>query len=575
MKFHKFKPYVKFGLFLLLVISLAGTANAATNQTGGIALSWDDVLSINPCYEYLETFQKYNATSTININTNDLSISGQGTKDNLSKLYLAGWEVASHGHKHEDSILFLNNHTSAEYLNQEIIPSIVELTSYGYPVYSFVYPYGSNNNTTDALLSPYFRTLRSTEFDTKDGMDVNGSAAYYKWDNTQVLYAVEIDDQSNATLESIQYGIDEAIKNGTVLLLYGHTITPTVTEEYQTSTERLDAILNYTYQNGGKFYNLEDLGNSSMVQSSNVTANFTVSTDSVKVGESVTFVDQSINQNYELLDFGDGSNSNTANVVHTYTTPGTHTATLTVINGISSQSMTKTITVVTGYNGGIALSWDDTGNIDPCYENLETFQKYNATCTVNLYSFSSSSQSAKDNLSALHSAGWEIAAHGQNHLDSIAFLNNHTSQEWLDQEILPNIAEITGYGYPVKSFAYPFGSQNDTTDALLAPYFRTLRATNFGTVNVNESTAYYKWDNTTLVYGIEIDDQSQCGASLESIKYGIDDAVKYGYVLVLYGHTINSSDSPGEYQTSIARLDAILNYTNQNGREILSHGRPG
>ena len=279
MKFYKFKPYVKFGIFLLLVISLAGTANAATNQTGGIALSWDDVLSIDPCYQNLQLFEKYNATSTINVNTNDLSLSGQGTKDNLSRLYLAGWEVASHGHKHEDSILFLNNHTPAEYLNQEIIPSIVELTGSGYPVYSFVYPYGSNNNTTDALLSPYFRTLRSTEFDTKDGLNVNESAAYYKWDNTQVLYAVEIDDQSNATLESIQYGIDEAIKNGTVLLLYGHTITPTVTEEYQTSTERLDAILNYTYQNGGKFYNLEDLGNSSMVQSSNVTANFTVSTD--------------------------------------------------------------------------------------------------------------------------------------------------------------------------------------------------------------------------------------------------------------------------------------------------------
>ena len=92
------------------------------------------------------------------------------------------------------------------------------------------------------------------------------SAAYYKWDNTQVLYAVEIDDQSNATLESIKYGIDEAIKNGYVLLLYGHTITSTVTEEYQTSTERLDAILNYTCQKGGKFYNLEDLGNSSLVQ---------------------------------------------------------------------------------------------------------------------------------------------------------------------------------------------------------------------------------------------------------------------------------------------------------------------
>ena len=574
MKFHKFKPYVKCGLFLLLVIILAGTANAATNHTGGIALSWDDALSIDPCSENLPMFNSYNATCTINVNT--LS-TGEGTIDNLRALHSAGWEIAAHGQNHADSIAFLKNYTSEVWLGQEILPNIAEITGYGYTAYSFAYPYSERNVTTDALLAPYFRTIRSTAFETMSGTDVNKSDAYYKWDDTQVLYAVEIDDNSGATLESIQYGIDEAIQNGTVLLLYGHTITPTVPGDYQTSTSRLESILNYTYQNGGKFYHLEDLGNSSWVQpsiSSNVTANFTVSKDSVTVGESVTFVDYSINQTSELLDFGDGSaTSSTANVTHTYTTPGPHTATLTVTNGVSSHSMTKTITVVTGYKGGIALSWDDTGNIDPCYENIQMFNTYNATCTVNLNSLSVSPQSTKENLSELNSAGWEISAHGLNHLDPIVFLNNHTSQEWLDQEILPNIAEITGYGYPVYSFAYPYGSQNDTTDALLAPYFRTLRATNFGTVNVNESAAYYKWDNARLVYAIEIDDQSNI--SLESIQYGIDDAIKYGYVLVLYGHTINSSDSPGPYQTSTSKLESILNYTSQKGGKFYHMGDLG
>ena len=568
MKFHKFKPYVKCGLFLLLVISLAGTANAA--NPGGIALSWDDALSIDPCSENLPMFNSYNATCTINVNT--LS-TGEGTIDNLGALHSAGWEIAAHGQNHADSIAFLNNHTSTEWLNQEILPNIAEITGYGYTAYSFAYPYSESNETTDALLAPYFRTLRSTEFDVLDGlMDVNESAAYYKWDDTQVLYAVEIDDQSNATLESIQYGIDEAIKNGTVLLLYGHTITQNVTGPYQTSTERLESILSYTRQKNGTFYHLEDLGNSSWVQPSTVTANFTVSPDHVKVGESVTFVDYSINQTSELLDFGDGSNSTTANVNHTYTTPGIYKATLTVTNDVLIQSMTKTITVASPYPGGIALSWDDTGNIDPCSQNLNIFQQYNATCTVNLNSLSVSPQSTKDNLSKLNSAGWEISAHGLNHLDPIVFLNNNTSQEWLNQEILPNIAEITGYGYPVYSFAYPYGSQNDTTDALLAPYFRTLRATNFGTANVNESAAYYKWDNARLVYAVEIDDQSN--VSLESIQYGIDDAIKYGYVLVLYGHTITQNVT-GQYQTSTSKLESILNYTSQKGGKFYHMGDLG
>ena len=566
MKFHKFKPYIKYGLFLILVISLAGTANAATGHTGGIALSWDDAMSVNPCYENIQLFEKYNATCTINVNSNDLSTYA-GATTNLNALHSAGWEVAAHGHNHEDSVEFLKNYTSDVWLNQEIITNINALNVLGYPVYTFVYPYGSNDATTDALLAPYFRTLRSSDFDTmpdeegNPGQPVNETpAVYYMWDDTRLVYGVEIDDMSGVSLDSIKYGIDDAMQNGYVLVLYGHTITSGTPAEYQTSTSKLESILNYTCQKGGKFYLMGELGNSS--SDSNVTANFTVSSTSIVMGANVTFVDYSINQTSEFLDFGDGTNSTTANVTHTYTTPGTYNAVLTVTNGLSINSMTKTIIVTTGHTGGIALSWDDVQNIGPCYENLAKFQTYNANCTVNLNKLSDWGQGTTDNLSALHNAGWEIAGHGYNHVDSLEFLNNHTSQEWLNQEILPNIAEINSYGYPAYSLAYPYTTRNETTDALLAPYFKTLRAMSYNIVNVNESNAYYKWDDARVVYAVEIDDQSN--VNLESIQYGIDEAMKYGYVLVLYGHAITQTVT-GDYQTSTSRLDSILSYTSQKG----------
>jgi len=120
-----------------------------------------------------------------------------------------------------------------------------------------------------------------------EGQDVNATpTAYYMWDNTQVVYGVEIDDNSGVSLESIKAGIDYAMENGYVLVLYGHTITPTVTEPWQTSTSKLESILNYTNQTGGKFFHMGDLGNSSWVQPSIciVTANFTVSSDNELVG---------------------------------------------------------------------------------------------------------------------------------------------------------------------------------------------------------------------------------------------------------------------------------------------------
>ena len=96
-------------------------------------------------------------------------------------------------------------------------------------------------------------------------------------------------------------------------------------------------------------------------------------------------------------------------------------------------------------------------------------------------------------------------------MDSRFFLTNNSNTTWLNQEIFPNIEEIIGYGYPVYTLAYPYSSRDPTTDAIIAPYFRTLRtrAPDVVNGNVNETTlAYYDWDDAQLLYGVEIDDQS-------------------------------------------------------------------
>jgi Polysaccharide deacetylase len=243
MKFHNFKTYTKCGLLLIFLVCLVGNAYAdinthsiwSSNKSGGIALSWDDSPHIDACYQHLQLFQKYNATCTMNVN----SLKTQTEVNELNALHSAGWEIASHGYDHIDSRIFLSQNTPTAFLNQEIFPSIVEISHYNYPVYSFIYPYSSRNATTDAILAPYFRTLRTDVPELINGNVNETPLAYYKWDNSQLLYGIEIDDQSSASLQSIEYGIDHAIKTGTVLVLYGHQITPNVTEPYQTSTSRL------------------------------------------------------------------------------------------------------------------------------------------------------------------------------------------------------------------------------------------------------------------------------------------------------------------------------------------------
>ncbi|WP_231593418.1 PGF-pre-PGF domain-containing protein [Methanosarcina siciliae] len=321
------------------------------NRPGGIALSWDDTGHIVTCYQYLSIFQKYNATCTMNVNKlSNSKIPQETLLYELNALHEAGWEIAAHGYNHTNSVTFLSNHTPTEWLDQEIFPNIVEITRYGYPVSTLAYPYSDRRPTTDAIVAPYFRTLRTGVPDVINDNVNQTPLAYYDWDDAQLLYGVEIDEHTDTSLQSILYGIDRAIEDGTVLVLYGHTITENVAGRYQTSTARLDAILNYTSNNGGVFYRMGELGNTSwepLPRFSNVTANFTASTNILFAGRSVTFTDYSINQTTELLDFGDGSPaSNTANIVHTYTTPGTYTVNLTVTNDVFSDSMLQTIKVV-------------------------------------------------------------------------------------------------------------------------------------------------------------------------------------------------------------------------------------
>jgi peptidoglycan/xylan/chitin deacetylase (PgdA/CDA1 family) len=311
MKLHNFKLYANFGLFLIFIISLVGNAYADTDITstnnlrkpGGISLSWDDSAHISICYQYLPLFQKYNATSTINVNS--VTHRSQTDQNELNVLHEAGWEIAVHGYNHVNSVEFLNANTPAMWLKQEIFPNIQEVAHYNYPVYTLAYPYSSRNANSDAILAPYFRTLRTVAPDVVNGNVNETTLAYYKWDDARLLYGIEIDDRSGVGLKSLEYGIDHAIKTGSVLVLYGHDITPHVTGRYQTSTLRLESILDYTSRNGGVFYHMGELGNSSWVPPTDlpiVKANYTVSTNNLSAGKSVTFVDYSINPGSELLD---------------------------------------------------------------------------------------------------------------------------------------------------------------------------------------------------------------------------------------------------------------------------------
>jgi hypothetical protein len=75
--------------------------------------------------------------------------------------------------------------------------------------------------------------------------------------------------------------------------------------------------------------------------------------------------------------------------------------------------------------------------------------------------------------------GHDVQAHGMYHLDAVDFVAQHGVDEYLNEEVLPSIELLKEDGYPITTFAFPFGDTDDEiTDAVLehVPQVRVTRS---------------------------------------------------------------------------------------------------
>ena len=75
--------------------------------------------------------------------------------------------------------------------------------------------------------------------------------------------------------------------------------------------------------------------------------------------------------------------------------------------------------------------------------------------------------------------GWEIGAHTATHPKLAEVLSEQGDEGILDEIERSNEAYRTNLGFVPEHFAYPSGSRNERTDALLAPRYRSLRRWDF------------------------------------------------------------------------------------------------
>lgn len=222
-------------------------------------------------------------------------------------------------------------------------------------------------------------------------------------------------------------------------------------------------------------------------------------------------------------------------------------------------------------NGGIAITFDDRHVSDWSMADSR-LNDYNWKATFYIPYFDKLTVEEIQQLHELNNAGHEIAGHGLNHLNAVAYISSEGSNEYLNAEILPMINLMENEGFSTISFAYPFGLGNQETDSILLNYFDIIRGTDRGIYqSFSDHNCFFEY--SPVVYGRSIDThQYPYFEEPDYIQYIID-LLTYARdndkILIVYGH-IPVENITGDNQVSISTLDLICNFIEENNMQYFT-----
>lgn len=211
---------------------------------------------------------------------------------------------------------------------------------------------------------------------------------------------------------------------------------------------------------------------------------------------------------------------------------------------------------------GVALSFDD-DFVDQWFDNAALLESYGAKVTFYVTRYEELSAERKAKLHELQKRGHEIGYHTVTHVDAEVFLQTHSVDEYLAQEIDPGLKRMNDDGFFPQTFAYPWNGHTPETDAALKARFRFVR----GSARLKHGDTYlYQPD------GRDHGQTMMPGASLDAANFDADLLEKAltkvqqdgNSVAILYAHQITAVDSPRSHITP-ASLEQVLKSARDKG----------
>jgi peptidoglycan/xylan/chitin deacetylase (PgdA/CDA1 family) len=123
-----------------------------------------------------------------------------------------------------------------------------------------------------------------------------------------------------------------------------------------------------------------------------------------------------------------------------------------------------------------AFAFDDDG-IETWTAVRPILDRHAATVTFFVTRFDHFTPDQRHQLHALADEGHVIEAHSVMHLEAEVYAQEHGADAYYTDEVAPSFAALKADGFTPESFAYPYGSRTDATDAVVLPHVKFLRTT--------------------------------------------------------------------------------------------------
>jgi hypothetical protein len=127
---------------------------------------------------------------------------------------------------------------------------------------------------------------------------------------------------------------------------------------------------------------------------------------------------------------------------------------------------------------GLALSFDDT-SVDAWAQIEPLFAQYGARVTFFVSRYFQWQDAQRAELHQLAAAGHAVEPHSVLHLRAPQYVEDNGLAAYLADEAQPSIDALIAEGYPITTYAYPFGARTDETDRALLERVELLRSVAF------------------------------------------------------------------------------------------------